>query len=326
MCYGARRQRAPVLAGPIFPSTPSMQPCTTLAFSLTLVLVGLASLGCTELRARQHAREGNRLYQAGQYTLAIQEYDKAQALYPDLVPVVLNKGLACRQLLIPGGQSKAQQRTVDCALEAFARLQQLKPDDPRGKQLYVQTLFDADRFSDLEAMYLENLKKNPDDGKSIHGLIQVYVRSERWQEALKWTLERARLESSDPEAHYAVGVLIHDRLFQKGGSGANASFDPRLGPESNQPPPQFAAEDLQGAERVRLADVGLSHLDRALAIRPGFGEAMAYKNLLHRQKAIAFWNEPERWQEQMKAAESWRQRSLVQGVAKDDTPASKHGL
>jgi len=301
-----------------------MRPCTALAFSLTVALSGCVGLGCTELRARQHAREGNRLYQAGQYALAIQEYDKAQALHPDLVPVVLNKGLACRQLLVPGGQSKDNQRTVDCALEAFVRLQQLKPDDPRGKQLYVQTLFDADRFQQLESMYLETLEKDPNDRKSIHALIQVYVRSERWDDALKWTLERARLEPSDPEAHYAAGVLIHDLLFRKGGSGPNASFDPRLGPESQQQQ-QFAEGDVQGAERVRLADLGLRHLDRALAIRPGFGEAMAYENLLHRQKAIAFLEAPERWQEQMNAAESWRKRATAQGEANQETPAS-HGL
>lgn len=303
-----------------------MRPCTALAFSLTVALSGCVSLGCTELRARQHAREGNRRYQAGQYARAIQEYDQAQALHPDLVAVVLNKGLACRQLLVPGGQSKDNQRMVDCALEAFVRLQRLKPDDPRGKQLYVQTLFDADRFQQLEAMYLEALKKDPNDRKSIHALIQVYVRSERWQDALKWTLERARLEPSDPDAHYAAGVLIHDLLFRKGGSGSNASFDPRLGSESHQDPPQFAEGDLQGAERVRLADLGLRHLDRALAIRPGFGEAMAYENLLHRQKAIAFLTAPEQWQEQMNAAESWRERALAQGEANQGTPSSSHGL
>lgn len=308
-----------VLEEPIFVSTRSMRPCTALSFSLTLALSGCVGLGCTELRARQHAREGNRLYQAGQYALAIQEYDKAQALHPDLVPAVLNKGLACRQLSVPGSLTKENRRTVDCALEAFARLEQLTPEDPRGKQLYVQTLLDADRFEQLEAMYLQTLKKDPNDKKAIHGLIQVYVRLERWQDALRWTLERARLEPSDPEAHYAVGVLIHDLLFQSGGSGSNASFDPRVGAESNQPPPQFSEGDLQGAERVRLADVGLKHLDQALAIRPAFGEAMAYENLLHRQKAIAFLDAPERWQEQLNLAESWRERALAAGGKSGDS-------
>jgi tetratricopeptide (TPR) repeat protein len=238
--------------------------------------------------------------------------------------------LACRQLLVPGAKSKENQRAVDCALDAFLRLQQLRPEDPTGNQLYVQTLFESDRFQQLEAMYLEALKKEPNDRKAIHGLIQVYVRSERWQDALKWTLERARLESSDSEANYAVGVLIYDLLFRKGGSGSNASFDPRIEaesnqPASNQPAPNFAEEDLQGAERLRLADVGLKHLDRALAIRPKFSEAMVYKNLLHRQKAIAFWDAPERWQEQMNAAESWRQRALAQGDGNPEAPAG-HGL
>src|SRR5688572_22335150 len=123
--------RLSVLGEPIFTNTRSMRSCTALPFSLTAllpivaVLGGSGGLGCTELRARQHAREGNRLYQAGEYALAVQEYDRAQALHADLVPVVLNKGLACRQLLVPGGRSKDNQRTADCALEAFQRLQRL---------------------------------------------------------------------------------------------------------------------------------------------------------------------------------------------------------
>ena len=125
---------------------------------------------------------------------------------------------------------------------------------------------------------------------------------------------------------YAAGVLIYELLFRKGGSGPNASFDPRLGPESNQPAPQFAEGDLQGKERVELADVGREHLDRALAIRPKFGEAMAYTNLLHRQKALAYLDAPERWQEQMNAAESWRQRAMAQGGANQEPPKSSHGL
>ena len=305
-----------------------MQRCTVFQLSAMLAFTAIAGFGCTELRARQHAREGNRLYQAGEYAEAIQEYDRAEALYPDLPAVVLNKGLACRQLLVPGGQSNDNKSAVDCALEAFTRLQQLRPDDPRGEQLYVQTLFDADRFEQLESMYLKKLQKNAGDRKVIHGLIQVYSRWERWRDALKWTLERARLEPKDPEAQYAAGVLIYNLLFEKGGSGDNAAFDPRPGAKVDQPPPSFAQGDLVNQERARLADVGLQHLEKALAIRPGFAEAMAYMNLLHRQKALAFLDAPERWQEQMNAAERWRRRALEQGEASKnrEAPASSHGL
>src|SRR5690606_34567580 len=270
-----------------------MQRCTVLQVSVIVAITAVVGLGCTELRARQHAREGNRLYQSGEYSEAIEEYERAEALYPDLPAVVLNKGLACRQLLVPGGQSNDNQRAVDCALKAFERLQQLKPDDPRGEQLYIQTLFDADRFEQLEAMYTRKLEKNPRDRKAIHGLIQVYSRWERWRDALKWTLERARLEPKDAEAQYAAGVLIYNLLFEKGGSGDNTTFDPRPGAKPDQQQPVFAEGDLVKEERARLADVGLEHLGKALAIRPGFGEAMTYMNLLHRQKALAFLDAPE---------------------------------
>jgi tetratricopeptide (TPR) repeat protein len=311
-----------------FSSTRSMQRCTLLQVSVVLAITAVVGLGCTELRARQHAREGNRLYQSGEYAEAIQEYELAEALYPDLPTVVLNKGLACRQLLVPGGQSNDNKRAVDCALEAFARLQHLRPDDPRGEQLYVQTLFDADRFEQLEAMYSRKLEKDARDLKAIHGLIQVYSRWERWREALKWTLQRARLEPKDAEAQYAAGVLIHNLLFEKGGSGDNAAFDPRPGAKPDQRQPSFAQGDLVNQDRARLADVGLEHLDRALAIRPGFAEAMTYMNLVYRQKALAFLDAPERWQEQMNAAEMWRQRATEQGQTnqKREAPESSHGL
>jgi tetratricopeptide (TPR) repeat protein len=226
-----------------------------------------------------------------------------------LPQVVLNKGLACRQLLLPGAKTAENQRLVDCALRAFDRLKQLDPGDARAEQLYVQTLFDADRFETLVEMYQRRLKASPNDLGAINGLIQVSSRAGRWEETLSWTLRRAEVAPRDAEAQYAVGVLIWNRLFQEGGSGPRASFDPR--PEANQIPLPFDANDVVGAERVRLADQGITYLERALSIRPNYREAMSYLNLLHRQKSFAFFERPEAWQASMDQAEIWRKKALA---------------
>jgi hypothetical protein len=48
-------------------------------------------------------------------------------------------------MMAPGSKSSEQARAVDCAVESFLKLKQLRPEDPRGDQLYIQTLFDGDR-------------------------------------------------------------------------------------------------------------------------------------------------------------------------------------
>ncbi len=291
-----------------------------------ILAIGVAVLpGCSELSARRHAREGNRLYQLGKFAAAVREYDQAEKLHPGITPVVLNKGLACRQLMVPGSRSPENERSVECALRAFRRLKELSPDDPRADQLYVQTLFDADRFRKLEAMYSKKLKKNPRNEQAIHALIQVYSRWGRWRDALDWTRRRAEFEPHDAQAQYAVGVMIYSLLSTKGGGPDNAAFDPRPDAKPDQPPPSFTQEDLVDEERARLADVGIEHLRKALAIRPKFAEAKTYMNLLYRQKAIAYFDAPDIWQKNMAAAEKWRKRAMAESE-EEESAADDHGL
>jgi tetratricopeptide (TPR) repeat protein len=290
-----------------------------------LVVLGLASSACSELQARRHARSGNTLYRDGDYAGAVREYEESERYYNGLQVVALNKGLACRQMMLPGSKTPENEKAVDCALEAFTRAKQITPDDARGDQLYVQTLFDADRFDTLAKMYEDQLAKNDKDLAAINGLVTVYSRSTDWRQALKWTARRADIESHDAEAQYGVGVLIHNLLFQKGGSD-KSSFDPRpdpnLDPKKAPPkvPPPFGSEDIVGDERIKLSDQGIAYLEKAIAIRPEYKEAMVYVNLLYRQKSLAYLEQWQEWQKCIDQAEAWRNKALPPGTAPAAAP------
>jgi tetratricopeptide (TPR) repeat protein len=274
-----------------------------------LVLLGS---GCTELRGRRQVREGNRLYREGRYSEAVAAYERAEALIPKFWLLWLNKGLTCRQQMIPGSREPASERAAHCALEAFDELRRLRPSDPRGESLYVQTLFDADRFQTLADLYQARLRANPQDLQAMNGLIQVYTRWNRLDEALQWYQRRAALQANDPEAQYAVAVFLWSQLYQKGGGAEMAAFDPRPDPskpKEKKVPPPAALGDIVGAQRARLADLGLAYLDRALKLRPKYPEALVYLNLLERQKAIAFFSDPARYQAAIDAAEKWRRQA-----------------
>ena len=277
--------------------------------------------GCSELRGRRRIREGNQLYREGKFAEALSWFQAAEALVPRFWLLWLNEGLTCRQMMVPGAHSADNQQAVSCALRAFDRVRRLRPDDPRGDQLYVQTLFDADLFPELAALYQQRLRAHPDDRAAINGLIQVNTRWSRPEEALRWHERRATLDPQDPEAQYGVGVFVWNQLFQKGGGAEMAAFDPRPDPAAADArparagappakiPPAPGLGDIVGSARIRMADLGIAYLTRALALRPHYRDAMVYLNLLYRQRSFAYFKDPVAWQANIDAAEKWRRES-----------------
>jgi tetratricopeptide (TPR) repeat protein len=264
-------------------------------------------------------REGNHLYREGRYAEAIAAYRQAETLIPGFWLLWLNEGLTCRQMITPAARNEANDRAVACALDAFANMKRLRPQDARADQLYVQTLFDADRFEALVGIYGERLRAKPDDLAAINALIQVYTRWNRPEEALRWSERRAALQAKDAEAQLAVGVLVWNQLYQRGGGPEVAGFDPRPDPakpkQAKSPPPPSLG-DIVGARRAQLADVGIKYAERALALRPHYREALTYLGLLHRQRSFAYFADPDKWQASVDAAERWRRQAEVEADAK----------
>jgi len=280
------------------------------ARQLLVSFLAVSALGCSEFRARQRAREGNRYFQEGNYAAAVGAYSAAEQLHP--MPVIsFNKGLACRQLMMPGAKSRQNEQAVDCALDSFRHLKEQSPSDPRADQLYQQTLFDADRFDALGRLYLAQLQHSPNDLAALNGLIQVYSNSGHWDEALHWTIERAKRAPRDAEAQYAVGVLIYSRLFEKGGGAEQSAYDPRPQAAASKIPPANSADDITGRARVALAEQGIEYLKKALEARPAYAEAVTYLGLLYRQESFAFFDQPAKWQSAVDTAEEFRKQATA---------------
>jgi len=306
-------------------------------------LLGLAlfATGCSELQARHHACAGNSSYLEGDYAGAVREYELAEQKYAALPVVALNKGLACRQMMAPGSKSPEQARAVDCAVGSFLKLKQLRPEDPRGDQLYIQTLFDGDRYDKLVEIYEAQLKVDPKNMAAINGLISVHSRADHWNDALRWTMTRADIDANDAEEQYAVGAMIFARLYQKGGAD-KAAYYPRPDPNEEPPPkpkpvkrhgkkgklakaepppppskmpPPFTVGDVVGAERVRLADIGLKYLQRAIELRSNYREAIGFMSLLYRQKSFAYLEKPTEWEPLFNAANEWMAKANQAGSA-----------
>jgi tetratricopeptide (TPR) repeat protein len=302
-----------------------------LARAALLLLLGAPLLvGCNQVRGRRLIQKGNQLFHDGQYAEAIATFRQAEGYLPDAWQLWLNEGTTCRQMMVPGAKTPENEAAVKCALDAFTRMRALRPDDQRGPALYVQTLFDAERYDVLARMYRERAERNPSDEEAVNGLIQVYA---RWgghlDDALLWYQKKADLKAQDPEAQYAVGVYVWQQLFAKGGGADKAGYDPRIPPGQKKPaapPPTFAGDDLVGQQRVDLADVGIKYLERAVQLRPAYSEAMAYLNLLYRQRSFALFDQPAEWQKSVDKAMQWRDKMAVAvGKSPQASPSNAPG-
>jgi tetratricopeptide (TPR) repeat protein len=280
--------------------------------ALILAIASLAA-GCSEVRGRRKVQAGNRLYRDGHYKEAVDAFTEAERFVPNLPQLWLNKGYTCRQMLVPGSKTDESVFASKCAKEAFEKYQKLSPQDPRGEMLYVQTLFDSDEFEQLAKMYEERFKKNPRDIEALNGLIQVYSKWNKLDESLEWYGRKAEVLSNDPEAQYGAGVFIYTQLFQHGGGPEKSTHDPR--PDPNKPRevkvhPGFGPGDIISQQRVDLADTGIKYLEKAVALRPKYHEAMTYINLLNRQKSYAYFDYPDDWQKCVDQAVIWAGKSF----------------
>src|SRR5258708_810017 len=208
------------------PAPPSRRARAVIVLAAAATATTLAG-GCRAVRGRKMIQDANEQYRRGHYQDAVALFSQAADLVPELPVLWLNKGYTCRQLVVPGAHSDENRQAAACALDAFARLKQLRPDDPRGDQLYVQTMFDADDLPALERLFTERSRQHPDDIEAVRGLQQVYYKSGKWQAALVWTRKAAALRPQDAEAQYDVGTYIWQLLSTRGGGGEMVSFDPR---------------------------------------------------------------------------------------------------
>jgi len=306
----------------------------------SLCVVFLAQLGCSEVRGRKKIQEANELYKRGRYREAVTAFEAAEALVPNLPTLWLNKGYTCRQLIAPGGHDPESRRAADCALAAFRRLGELAPHDPRADQLTVQTWFDIDDFETLERTFLERNKRSPGDYDVVHGLQEVYFKWQRWPQALEWSKRAAALRPNDAEAQYGVGTFIWQILAGHGGGPDMAAYDPRPrpapedSPEAQRPkrqgktktdepemvpplpPPPALAGDIVGKDRVDLADQAIAHLEKAVALRPHYPDAMTYLALVWRQRSFGLFGDAAAWQKAVDRANEWQKRAQAERAGK----------
>lgn len=227
-----------------------------------LVAVIFASLvafgGCDKLKARDRLNKGVEAYKAAQFDRAIEYFKEAKDLDPNLLSARLYLATAYASQYIPAAPSPENIRNGEQAMSEYQDVLSVDPSN----------LTAIDGIGSL----LYNMGGTPFDIKKL-------------EESKTYHEKHIELKPDDPEPYYWLGVIDWSIAFH-GNRELREEYNKtarKTISESDPMPPALAKDftDKYGP----IVDEGMDKLKKAIDLKSDYDDAMAYLNLLYRQKA-----------------------------------------
>ncbi len=252
-------------------------------------MVLLASTGCDKLKARDQLNKGVQAYKNNKYEQAIDHFQQAVSLDPSLINARLYLATAYAQQYIPGADT---------------------PDNNRmGEQAIDQ--------------YKQVLDKDPKNINSIKGIAYLYLQMKKFDLAKEFYKKASAADPNDPEPYYSVAVIDWTETYQP-----RQEERAKLG---MKPDDSLPAKDKKVCEQVReknTANVqeGIDNLNKALQLRPDYDDAMAYMNLMYRERADIQCDDPAARASDLKTADEWVDKTMATKKAKAEKQPGAGGI
>lgn len=253
---------------------------------LALCVTALMATGCQkqidQLKARNELNKGVKAFSAGEFDTAAERFETAMELDPGLTDA--------RNYL------------------AYAQMQQynLSGDEAKGQQAI--------------AGFKQVLEEDPDNALAVGLLASMYFERKDFEESEKWHRRRidilkrkaasAKDGKVDPlaaESYYSIGVMKWTQSYEP-----RMKVRAELGMKPDDPGPIKDEEKRKEIAAVTIPRIqeGIEALNNALEINPNYADAMAYLNLLNRERAD-YADSPEEYEEYMAKADEWVEKTLA---------------
>jgi tetratricopeptide (TPR) repeat protein len=165
--------------------------------ALLVFSIGFNLLEGADHYAVQRCRLGNQLDAVGLYPEAIQEYEAALRMKPNLAEAHSNYGNVLRNV---GRASEA--------LEECRTAVQLDPSLPGAHNNLANALLDRGQTDEAIAHYQEAIRLKPDEAKTHYNLGNAWLKAGRVLDAIAEYEAALRIDPTDIEAHYNLGNTL----------------------------------------------------------------------------------------------------------------------
>ncbi|MDO8836001.1 MAG: tetratricopeptide repeat protein [Vicinamibacterales bacterium] len=266
-----------------------------MGFALSLVACGQVG----KLQGKKAFKEANTFYQKQDYAKAAERYEQAIVADPELSVAYFYLGNSYDNLYKPSRKGEAENdEYLNRAIDAYKKAAD-KETDPKMRRLALEFLVAAygpDKINDptqAEPIVQKMIELDPQEPSNYFALVRIhedggdyekaettlmkakearpndpnvflqmaayYNRQEEFEKTIEALEERARLEPNNPEAYYTISTYFWDKAYR-----------------------DFRLKDQEKRDFVIK---GVEAVDKALALKSDYMEALTYKNLLLRLQA-----------------------------------------
>jgi tetratricopeptide (TPR) repeat protein len=255
-----------------------------------MMLALLAGAGCNKLRARDQLNKGVEAYKNSHYEQAIDHFQQAVQLDPGLINARMYLATAFVSQYIPGVDSPENLRNAQQAIDEY------------------QKVIDANPARDQKV-------------NSAKGIAYLYLNMKKWDDAKKYYRLASETDPNDPEPYYSVGVIDWTACYQpRMEERAKLGLKPEEHLSAKNKEQKKACDELREKNTPYITE-GIDSLNKAISLRPDYDDAMAYMNLMYREKADVECEDDAARAEDLKTADSWVDKTLATKKAKAEKAA-----
>jgi tetratricopeptide (TPR) repeat protein len=256
-----------------------------------LGLVLLSTAGCSKLRARDQLNKGVQSYKNAKYEEAINHFQQAVSLDPSLVNARLYLATAFAQQYIPGADTEDNNQMGQNAIDQYKAV----------------------------------LERDPKNINSIKGIAYLYLQMKRFEDAKTFYRKAIDADPNDPEPYYSVAVIDWTQSYQpRMEERAKVGLKPDewiMKDKGNKK----VCEMLRDKNAPVIQD-GIAMLQKALDLRPDYDDAMAYLNLLYRERGDLECDDPAARATDLKTADEWVDKTMATKKAKAEKQPTNQGI
>src|SRR4051794_3975107 len=249
---------------------------------LTLAAVVLAlfsSVGCDKLKARDQLNKGVKSYKDNHYEQAIDHFQEAVRLDPALINARMYLATAYVSQYIPGVDSPENLRTAQQAIDEYQKVIGANPS--------------------------RDQKVN-----SAKGIAYLYLNEKKWDDAKKYYRMASELDPNDAEPYYSVGVIDWSACYQpRMEARAQLGMKPDEHLSAKNKDQKKVCEEMKTKNSAVIQE-GIDSLDKAVKLREDYDDAMAYMNLMYRERADIECDDEAARAADLKTADQWVDKAM----------------
>jgi tetratricopeptide (TPR) repeat protein len=229
-------------------------------------------MGCQKLKARDELNKGVQAFRGGAYPVAVEHFKLSVSLDPTAVSRAY---LATSYMMqyIPGAESEENLRYAEAAHSEFLKVLELDPKNANAMAAIAQLYFNEKKLDDARDWYNKLIAVNP----------------------------------NDKTAYYTIGVIAWTKTFAP---RMRARAELGMRPEDQRPIADKKVREQLKTQNMPIIEEGMQALEKSIALDKEYEDAMAYLNLLYRERADLA-DTADGYKKDTAAADAWVEKTLA---------------